>query len=59
LTDADVSTPLHVCAAFSHLEATKILVEVDAAINNTNKYLFSPVMLGVFNCILENVRYIK
>jgi len=36
LTDTDDSTPLHTSAQLGHLEATKILVEVVAALNYTN-----------------------
>ena len=59
LTDTDDSTPLHVYAEFGHLEATQILVEEDAAINNTNKYGFTPLMLGAYNGKLEIFHYLK
>ena len=46
MTDTDDSTPLHVSAEFGHMEATQILVEEDAAIDNDNKYGVTPLMLG-------------
>ena len=46
LTDTDDSTPLHISAKFGHLEAKQILVEQNAAINNTNKYGVTPLILG-------------
>ena len=36
LTDTDGSTPVHTSTQLGHLEATKILVEIGAALNYTN-----------------------
>ena len=44
LTDKNDSTLLHVSGQFGHLEATQILVERVAAINNTNKYIFTSLI---------------
>jgi len=43
---------------FSHLKATKILVEEGADIINTNKYGFTPLMLGAYSGKLEISHYL-
>jgi len=59
LTKAGEFTPLHVSAAFGHQESTKILVEGGAAVNSTNKYGITPLMLAAYNGKLEVFRYLK
>ena len=51
------STPLHFCAQFGHLEATKTLVEGGAAINNTNKCSITKLMLAEFTGKSQILRY--
>ena len=48
----------YVSAKFSHLKATKILVEEGAAIKDTNKYGFTPLMLGAYSSKLEFFHYL-
>jgi len=50
-------TPLHFCAQFGYLEATKTLVEGAAAINNTNKYVITTLMLAEFTGKSQTLRY--
>jgi len=49
----------YVSAQFSHLKATKILVEEIAAIYNTNKYDFTPLMLDAYSGKLEISHYLS
>jgi len=53
LINTDDSILFYVSAQFSHLKATKILVDEGAAIKNTNKYDFTPLMLGAYSGKLE------
>ena len=57
MTNTDEFTPLQISVQFVHLEATKFLVEIGAAINNTNKYGNTPLMLATCNDKLEIFRY--
>ena len=50
-------TSLHFCAQFGYLEATKILVEGVAAINKTNKYGDTKLMLAEFTRKSQILRY--
>ena len=58
LTNTGDSTPLHVCAKFGHLDATKSLVERGADLNKVNKYGDTPLNLGNLNGQLEVCRYL-
>jgi len=58
LINTDYSILFFVSAQFSHLKATKILVEEVAAIYNTNKYDFTPLMLGAYSGKLEISHYL-
>jgi len=52
-------TPYFFCfCQFIHLKATKILVKEGAAIYNTNKYDFTPLMLGAYSGKLEISHYL-
>ena len=57
LTNTEEFSPLRISVQFVHLEATKFLVERSAAINNTNKYGNTPLMLAACNDILEIFHY--
>ena len=59
MTDTNEFTLLHVSPECGHLEATKILVEGDGAINNINKYVFTPLMLAAYNGRVEIFRYLN
>jgi len=59
LINTDDSILFYVSAQFSHLKATKILVEEGAAIYNTNKYDFSPLMSGAYSSKLEVSHYLR
>jgi len=58
LINTDDSILFYVSAQFSHLKSTKILVEESAAIYNTNKYDFTPLMLDAYSGKLEISRYL-
>jgi ankyrin repeat protein len=59
LTNTDEFTPMPISAQFGHLEATKSLVERGAALNCTNKYGNTPLMVAAYNDKLEICRYLK
>ena len=53
LTNAEDSTPLHVSASQSNLEATKALVERSASLTSTNTYGATALLMAVNNGDLE------
>ena len=59
LTNTYDNTPLYFSTHFGQLEATKSLVERDAAINNTSIDSGTPMTLAAYIGKLEIFRYLK
>ena len=58
LTNRDECTPLHFCAEFGHLDATKTLVERGASLHYTNRYGYTPLMVATNNGNFEILCYL-
>ena len=58
MTDANVSTPLHVFAQFCHLDSTKTLVDKGAAINFTDSDDNTPLVVAAKNGKLNILPYL-